>query len=80
MKAVKEDEDVLMEHVVEKESTWNSLKVVLVLTALGLMIFLAVGQQSIVSGLNTIIAALGTIATLFLKFGGFFDSGRKKTE
>lgn len=80
MKAVKEDEEVLMENVVEKESTWSSLKVVLVLTALGLMIFLAVGQQSIVSSLDTTLAALGAIATLFLKFGGFFDSKSKKGE
>ena len=77
LEAVREDEEMMMENEMRKRGTWNSLKVVIILVALGILLFLSVGQQSMITNLNTIITALAGLGGLLLKFGGFFDSPAK---
>jgi hypothetical protein len=77
LQAVKGDEELTMENELKNKGTWNSLKFMLLFIVLGLIVFLALGQQAIVTNMNATLGAVGAIAALFIKLSGILDS--KKT-
>jgi hypothetical protein len=74
LSVVRQDEEMFMEQELRKRGTWDTVRLVLIISLLGLVGFIAMAQQEWMQNFNALITALGGVVALLLRFGGLFGS------
>lgn len=74
LSVVRQDEEMFMEQELRKRGTWDTVRLVLIISLLGLVGFIAMAQQEWMQNFNALMTALGGVVALLLRFGGLFGS------
>lgn len=78
LSVVGEDEEVAMNNELKQKGTWQTVQLILVITIIGVIAFVALVQQEILSNLNATIATISGVIALLLRFSGFFVGEKVK--
>ena len=71
--SIKTKEVEKMEKEQEKLSNWGSIRTVLIIIVIGLTVFITFAQQNVLSSIQAIVAALGSILLVFTQLGNIFS-------
>ncbi len=75
---VDEDEEIKMQHEQNQKGSWNAVYTVLIIMVFGLMVFIMLAQQNLLNDINLMLGVLGSLAAIFVKFGGLLSSSKKE--
>ncbi len=78
LSVVKEGEELKMEKELRSGGTWHTVQIGLILTLLGLITFIGLSQQGMLSSLSAWATAITGIVTLLTRFGGIFGDKSKE--
>ena len=74
---IREDEELEIAKKVRSKGAWQNIQVVLVLSLISIVVFIALAQKELMSDLNAFVVALTGAIGLLSKFGGWFG-GKKE--
>lgn len=74
----REDEELEIAKKVQSKGSWQDIRLVLVLTLISIVVFIALAQKELMSDLNAFLVAITGAVGLLSKFGGWFGSGKKE--
>ena len=74
----REDEELEIAKKVRSKGAWQNIQLVLVLTLISIVVFIALAQKELMSDLNAFVVAITGAVGLLSKFGGWFGSGKKE--
>jgi hypothetical protein len=74
----REDEELEITKNVRSKGAWQNIQLVLVLTLISIVVFIALAQKELMSDLNAFIVALTGAIGLLSKFAGSFGSAKKE--
>ncbi len=74
----REDEELEIAKKVRSKGAWQNIQLVLVLTLISIVVFIALAQKELMSDLNAFVVAITGAIGLLSKFGGCFGSGKKE--
>ena len=74
----REDEELEIAKKARSKGAWQNIQVVLVLTLISIVVFIALAQKELMSDLNAFVVAITGAVGLLSKFGGWLGSGKKE--
>jgi hypothetical protein len=74
----REDEELEIARKVRSKGAWQNIQVVLVLTLISIVVFIALAQKELMSDLNAFVVAITGAVGLLSKFGGWLGSAKKE--
>ncbi len=78
LRVVNEDEEIKMQHELNRKGSWTAVYTVLIILVFGLMVFIMLAQQNLLNDINLMLGVLGSMAAIFAKFGGLLSSSKKE--
>lgn len=78
LSVVDRDQEVLMDKELQKKGQWRTIQLVLILTIIGITVFIVLGQKDFLNQFNALVGAVTAVVGLLLRFGGMFTLPRSQ--